>query len=201
MINLIPSETKRQLRAARMNSVLLNYCILLLLAALSIASVFGVGFWLTFNEHQSADASRQQGEQAAAAYATTRQVAESFKNDLKQAKTILGSQVSMYNLITRIAALVPPGVILSNLSLDTNATSTTPLAISAKAKNYDGIIRLKNNLITSHVFDSVSIINTTNSPVDPRQDPVGAAYPIAANLSAQLSKQTPQAAPVTGVKP
>lgn len=191
MINLIMPAAKRQLRAARDNGVLRNYMALLLLTAVCTLLIFGAGFWITWQEQQVATTAQHQGEQATARYAATKQLADSFKSDLKQARTILGSQVSMYELITRIAAIVPPGVILSNLTLGTD-TATTPLSISAKAKSYDGIILLKNNLANSHIFDSVSIINTTNSPVDARQDPIGAAYPIVVNLSAQFNKQTLQ---------
>lgn len=200
MINLIVPETKRQLRAARMNATLINYCLMILVTAGLLASIYGTGFWLTSQERSKADVLRQQGEQASAGYAKTKQAANNFKNDLKQAQAILSNQISMYDLLTRIASLVPPGVILSNLSLGTTSFNT-PLSISAKAKTYDNGIQLKNNLAASKIFDSVSITNFTTNVIDAKQDPVGAAYPVIVNLSAQFSSQFIKSGTATGAKP
>lgn len=189
MINLLLPSTKKELRAARLNAVLLNYCYLILLIILVTTSILGIGFFLTWQERTVADDMNAKNQQSVLAYSGTKKAAEDFRSDLKQAKLILGNQISMFDLITRIAALMPPGVILSNLSLGTTSFNT-PLAVSAKAQNYAAAIQLKDNLIKSHIFDSVSIINTTTNVVlDPRQDPIGAAYPIAINMSAQFSNQ------------
>jgi hypothetical protein len=199
MINLIEPEVKRQLRAGKLNTILLNYCLMLSVVAALTALMFGAGFWLTLRERATADEQRTRGEQASTAYATTKQAATDFKNDLKQAQTILGSQVSMYDLLTRITGLVPPGVILSNLALGT-ASLNTPLAISAKAQSYNAAVLLKNNLAGSNVFSAVSIVNTATSIVDSKQDPVGASYPVVVNISAQFSDQFVKAA-ASGAKP
>lgn len=198
MINLISPETKKQFRAARANAVLLNYCLILLVVTGVLLSIFGAGFWLTWQERSAADAKRKQGEQATASYAKTKQTAIDFRNDLKQDKQILGNQLSMYDLITRIAGVMPQGAILSNLAVGTTSL-TAPLSISAKAQTYDAAVKLKDNLTASHIFSSVSIVNITTNVVDQRQDPIGALYPVVVNLSAQFSNQLTSPAN-TGVK-
>ncbi|HWZ66160.1 MAG TPA: hypothetical protein VNX65_05230 [Patescibacteria group bacterium] len=199
MINLIAPETKRQLRAARINAILVNYCLMMLVTAGLLASIYGTGFLITSQERSKANILLKQGEQASASYASTKIAANNFKNDLKQAQTILTNQISMYDLLTRIASMVPSEVILSNLSLGTTSFNT-PLSISAKAKTYDKGIKLKNNLAASNLFSSVSITNITTNVIDPKQDPIGAAYPVIVNLSAQFSSQFIKSGTPTGAK-
>lgn len=199
MINLISPANKKQLHAAKTNAVLLNYCVILFIFALLLSSIFGAGFWLTWQDRATADTQRKQGDQASAAYATTKQTAIEFKDNLKQAKQILGNQVSMYDLITKIAGVMPQGAILSNLAVGTTSLGA-PLSISAKAQTYDAAVKLKDNLNSSHIFSSVSIVNITTNVVDPKQDPIGAIYPVVVNLSAQFSPQISNPTPATGAK-
>jgi type IV pilus assembly protein PilM len=187
MINLLAPEMKRQIRAARVNVVLLNYCLLLGATAIALIAIFGAGTWLTMQERTQAIDQKSQNDQLATQYAKTKQQADSFANDLKQAKTILGGEISFYNLIIKIATVVPEGVILSNLSLGTN-TLTAPININAKARNYDDAVKLKNALAESPIFETVTLSNATSGTVDAESDPIGARYPITITLSATFSK-------------
>lgn len=187
MINLLAPEMKRQIRAARINVVLLNYCVILSLTAVAVVGIFGAGTWVTMQERAEAETRKAQAEQDAGQFAKTKQEAESFANDLKQAKTILASEVSFYDLITRIAAIVPEGVILSNFSLGTNVLAT-PITINAKARSYEDAVKLKNSLADSPIFDVVNLSNASQEQTNAAQNPVGARYPVSVTLSATFSK-------------
>lgn len=186
MINLLGSDAKKQIRAARLNVVLMTYCAWGAVTILCILGIFGIGFWLTANERSLAQSQRVQNEQMATQYSDTRSQAQSFANDLVQARSILNSNISFYDLITKLAAVVPNGVILSNLSLGTSGLNT-PVAITGRARNYQDVVTLKNNLQSSGIFKSANLTNAASNPVDATTDPVGARYPISLTISATFS--------------
>jgi Tfp pilus assembly protein PilN len=192
MINLLPPETKKQIRAARINVVLINYCLLATFTALLLGGVFAVGFWADMSSRNLAEQGKKESEQATAAYADTRKQAEEFARDLGIAKTILASEVSFGKLILDIAGYVPRGVILSNLSLGTTTTKG-PIDITGRADSTDAAVALKNSLENSPIFEKVNIFNIqqtdTSALVEP--DPVISRYPFVINLKAEYTKSTP----------
>jgi hypothetical protein len=191
VINLLPPETKKQVRAARMNVVLVNYCMLICLTALCLAGVFGVGFWADMNDHSVAQAAKDESTNAASEYSATRSAAESFAKNLDTAKTILASNVSFSQLILDIAKVVPSGVILNNLSLGTSAANA-PIDINGRAISSSAAVSLKNSLEASPIFENVSItnINRIDLSVVTDPDPLVVKYQYIVSLKAQFSKKT-----------
>jgi Tfp pilus assembly protein PilN len=195
MINLLPPETQRQIRAGRMNVTLSRYIVLISGTALLLAFVFAVGFWATLNDKQLADASKQETDKAAQQYANTRKEAEGFAKDLSVAKTILGSNVSFSDLVLNIAGIIPTGVVLNNLSLGTtqsaSASANQPLDLSGRAVSYDRTIALKNSLEGSPIFENVVITNVTQTDTSgSASSPLALRYPFSITLKAQFSKKT-----------
>ncbi len=192
MINLLPPDTKKQFRAARMNVVLRNYCFLIIFTALLLGAVFALGFWADATDAQLASASKNENTSSAEAYAATRKQAEDFAKDLGIAKTILASNVSFSQLILDISSVVPSGVILNNLSLGTSSQNT-PIDIIGRAVSADAAIALKNSLDASPIFENVNIVNINQTDLstvaDP--DPLLARYPFVVSLKAQFTKKAP----------
>lgn len=196
MINLLPPETKRQIRAARTNVVLYNYCLLILATTLLLGGVFAVGFLADMDERQVADKARLDSQAAAATQAKTRTAAESFAKDLATAKTILGSNVSFSQLILDIAAVVPPGVILNNLTLGGASKPDAPIDISGRATSYNGAINLKNSLEASPIFEKVNIVSVSqaDASTSTQASPIVQRYPFVITLKAQFTKNATQGA-------
>lgn len=189
MINLLPPETKKQLRAARMNVVLINYCLLVTITALLLGAVFALGFWADMGTRQLAEQGKAESAKATASYADTRKQAEEFAKDLGVAKTILASEVSFGKLILDIAGYVPTGVILNNLSLGTT-TAKGPIDINGRASSYEAAVALKNSLESSPVFEKVNIFNIqqTDTTGIVEVDPITLRYPFVINLKAEYTK-------------
>ncbi|MGH7196796.1 MAG: PilN domain-containing protein [Candidatus Saccharimonadales bacterium] len=193
MINLLPLETKHQIRAARTNRVLRRYCVLLVLTGLLLGSVFAGGFWVAAEEKALAESLKASSQQSAQEYAQTRKAAEDFAKDLATAKTILASNVSFSKVVLDIAGVVPSGVILNNLTLGGSAKPDAPIDISGRAKSYDNAINLKNSLEESPIFENVSIVNITTNTAEQtpgtKVDPVTQEYPFTLSLKVQFSKK------------
>jgi Tfp pilus assembly protein PilN len=190
MINLLPPETKRQIRAARMNVTLYKYCLLIIATAALLGGVFAVGFLADLNDRRSAETYKTESEAAAAPYAKTKAQAEDFAKDLATGRTILTSNVSFSKLVLDIAAVVPSGVILNNLSLGTTAKADTPIDISARTSSYDGAVALKNSLEASPIFEQVNIINISQADLSAQVSELVRKYPFAVSIKA---KKTPVA--------
>jgi Tfp pilus assembly protein PilN len=194
MINLLPTPAKKQLRAARVNVVLLKYCLLIFVAAMILGGVFALGFWTDWQDRQSALNTKEESQVAAQAYASTQKAAEGFAKDLGAAKTILASNISFSQLVLNIAQIVPAGVILNNLSFSTNSTNNTPIDISGRSVSYNGAIDLKNNLEASPIFEKVNIVNISRSDTSTisQSSPLLQSYPYVITIKAQFSKASTQ---------
>lgn len=201
MINLLPPETKKQIRAARMNVILVNYCLLITVTAVLLAAVFAIGFWADINDEQLAKNAKESSTSAAAAYAATRKQAEDFAKDLATAKIILSGNVSFSQLILDISSVVPSGVILNNLSLGTSSQNV-PIDISGHARSADAAIALKNSLDASPIFENVNIVNISQTDLAtiPDPDPLLLKYPFVVTLKAQFTKKTTTAPAKTETK-
>lgn len=181
MINLISPQAKKQLRAARVNRTLGLYFLILFAAALLLSGIFATGFYVTNMAIQQANRQTAENLQKAEAYAKTRTEAENFNKDLNVAKTILASDVRFSKLISDIAAIIPQGVILTNLALTATQNPNAPLTINARVKNFDDGIVLKNNLEASPIFENVKLVNATTSTE-------ASAYPVVLSVSVQFTK-------------
>jgi len=186
MINLLPKDGKKQLRAARSNAVLRRYYLLVVLSAGLLCAVFAVGFKVTFDQEVNYQNARQQSESESAKYQAVRKAAEDFSKDLAAAKTILASDIRFSELITSIAGVIPPGVILGNLSLNTQESTNAPLTISARAKSYEDAVKLKNSMEESPIFENVSLLS---AGVGTGTAEGGATYPVIISMSAKFTKK------------
>lgn len=186
MINLLPNNSKKQLKAARSNAILRRYYLLVAISATLLAAVFGVGFKVTFDQEVKYINAKQQSEAESVKYQQVRKAAEDFGKDLAAAKTILASDVRFSQLITDIASVIPPGVILGNLTLNTQESTSAPLTINARAKTYDDTVKLKNSLEASPIFENVSILS---AGVGDATSAGSTSYPVTVSLSAKFSKK------------
>lgn len=183
MINLLPADAKKQLRAARNNAVLRRYYVLVLLSACLLGAIFALGFKVTLDQEASYQAIKQQSEAESAKYSEVRKSAEDFNKNLEAAKTILASDVRFSQLITDIAGVIPSGVILSNLSLNSQSSANAPLTINGRAKTYDDAVKLKNSLEESPIFENVSLLSASAG-----SGSADSEYPVGVSISARFSK-------------
>ncbi len=174
MINLLPPEHKRDIRAARANTLLIKYNFLLIGVFAFLLLSIGVVYVYLNNTKAAAEVTMQENEAKVSGFASTKEQAEQFRQNLSTAKQILDKEVNYTKVILKIAQSLPAGTILTGLSLDA-ATFGKETALSAQTKSYDQAIKLKDALAQSGLFTDVhfqSIAASTNS----------SDYPITVNL-------------------
>lgn len=180
MINLLPHEEKRQLQAARTNTLLIRYNFIFLGVIAFMGIAVGVTFIFLTNTKANAERTLQENESKVGQYAAIDTEAKQFRKNLLTAKQILDNQTTYSKTILAIARLLPSGVVLQNLNLDAQ-TFGTPTSLVAQAKTYDDALALKESFEKSSLFSDVhfeSIASGTSTD----------GYPIAVNLSVTIKK-------------
>ncbi len=89
MINLLPAEQKRDIRAGRANVLLARYSILTLVALILLVVVMAIAWLLLNNIRQAAQAENDASDQSSLLLAKDVQAVKEFKSNLAIAKQIL----------------------------------------------------------------------------------------------------------------
>ncbi len=183
MINLLPPETKAQTNAARQNRLLLRYNIMLLAALGFLLLAMGVVYIYLASTKAAAEDTVTENIARAGNFGTVETEADAFRQDLSHAKQILDSDVTYTKVILEIANVLPRGVVLDTLSLDSESFGS-PTTLAANAVNYETVLRLKDSLQASTIFSNVSIQTISDSR--------SGAYPLNATLSVTIRKDAAQ---------
>jgi Tfp pilus assembly protein PilN len=181
MINLLPLEEKRQLRAARGNTLLIRYNIFLLGAVAFLGLAVGFTYVYLNTAKANAESTIRENSAKVSNYASIEAQAQQFRDNLSVAKTILGNEVVYTKVITEIAKLLPPGVVLEALNLDAK-TFGTETTLVAKAKDYPSALALKDSFQKSPFFTNVHFLSISS---DASSTP---GYPFSVSLNVTIKK-------------
>lgn len=186
MINLLPPLQQKELQAARSNTLLVRYNIILAgILGLILLAIGGVTLYLNTTK-ASSEQIVQDNNAKVADFDSVKNQADSFRENLRIGKEILNSEINYSNYVLALAALMPPGTVLQTLNLD-QATFGTETTLAARAKSYQNALELKNALEKSSMFTNVHFQSITDS-TDP-------AYPVGVTLAVTFKKEVPNAAP------
>lgn len=179
MINLLPSEEKRQLTAARTNALLMRYVILLPIVSLIILLEMGALFIIMSATQATNQQNIADNEAQAANYADVKREAADYENNLSTAKAILNLQIPYTKLLAAIAQQLPNGASLTQLDLDA-ATFAQPTTITMRVQSYDQAVEIKNNLqktkLDSKLVFSDAKLDSISHKVDQDSDQFEAVY-------------------------
>ncbi len=160
MINLLAPEDQRQLIAARTNSLLLRYVLLLGLLIVLLAAEMGGAYIVLANEKSRNEAVITENQASTASYSATKTQAAAFASDLSTAKYILNQQVPYTSIILRLAATLPESTVLDKVSIDP-ATFGTSTTLVAHTSSYQQAIAVKASLQQSKLFSDVNFQSIT----------------------------------------
>lgn len=179
MINLLPPEEKRQLQAARTNTLLLRYNLFLIGALAFLGMAVGVTYFYLSTTKANAESIINENQARVADFAEIQSQANIFKANLATAKQILDNEVVYTKVMLSIAALMPSGTILDKLALDSQ-TFGTETTLVARATNYENALKIKDAFEASPLFSNVHFqsINSGGQP----------PYPLTVNLNVTIKK-------------
>ena len=158
MINLLPDETKKQIRAARANSILIKYLFVLIAASIFLVLSYAVLYLFLQNNQPSKKTSVDTSinQTAVNAYNQTKNQYDALFTSFSNVKQIMDQQISYSDIITGLGAALPQGVVIEDLSLDNNKIGT-PITIKAIAKTDSDATKIKDGFKDSQLFTNFSV--------------------------------------------
>lgn len=186
MINLLPDDTKQQLRAARTNTVLIRYVIFLVFAVIFLGLACGTSYFILSTSKTDAEKIIASDQTKNGSYVSVLNQINAIAANISKAKSILAQRISYSDIITGLAAILPPGVILDSPLTLTNDMIGTPITLKARAQSAGDETALKANIQKSLLFSNYSLQSlTTNS-----SDLTG--YPVLISIGITINKSVAQ---------
>jgi len=187
MINLLSDDKKAEIRAGRMNVILLRF-ITITGGGMVLLAFIVIGAYVTLRyTHDQVNTHVQQNATDEAAYQSTKTEAQTYRDNLSTAKDILNKGTNYSALIVKIANAVPSGVVLDSLSLSAE-TIGQPITLNAHARSLSAAKALKANF-SKHpeLFSNVSFNQIDNGSSG---DSSGSSndYPISITLALTINK-------------
>lgn len=185
MINLLPPADQQEIHAGRANSLLLRYITLSLIVLGTL--ILWIGFmWLNLrNTESGAIETKKANDEKAATRQDIVTEATKFRKDLSIASQIMAKQVNYTDTVTRVAAAMPAGTILDNISIDPK-TFDKDTTLAAHTKSREAAIALKDSLQASGLFTKVAFQSITAAKTD--NNTAAPPYPFAVLLSVSFNR-------------
>jgi len=188
MINLLPDTTKQEIRAARMNVILLRYIMLVLAALAFLALTCAIFYFVMRNAQADAVAANSDNQTKAQSFAQVRSSAEEYKNNLTIAGQILNNSVNYSSVVFSLTKLLPQGVILDGITLNASSFGQQT-TLTARAVSYEKATELKDKFQKSTLLTNVYFENLVDNDVSSETP---SEYPIAVTISAKINKAVQQ---------
>jgi Tfp pilus assembly protein PilN len=163
MINLLSTDQKAELRAARVNVFLLRYLGLIILALLFILGALYVSYTVLQETETTAKERIEANDVQSAAYSDTKQRVDALAAKLDGARATLNQSKSYAKVLTTVGQLMPTGTVLGELNLDQAVFAGTPTEIVAYAKTDEEAVAIQQKLQQSPLFTSVSPKGTSST--------------------------------------
>lgn len=165
MINLLPSDYRLKLHYGRLNAKLSRWLVINAVIIGGLILILGSG-WL-YMEQQTRSLNQSitssQNQLKAQNLEQVRKQAEEISQNIRVIEQILKREIRFSDLIQEIGQVMPPGAVLSSLTLSDKVTGALDLNINAK--NYESTAQVAVNLSDpkNNLFTKVDIINISCS--------------------------------------
>jgi Tfp pilus assembly protein PilN len=182
MINLIPPQLKENRAYGRRNISMLIYSGALLGTALTTAAIMIISLQFVGSEEPVLRQSIQDNQNTISMLEKNVKTVEDVAKRLETAKKIGDQSVDFSELIPKIGAVLPQGVILNSLSLTGGATDPLQLEVDLIDANLASV--MIRNLVDSDLFEAADI--TSLAPLGSEEGSV-ITYKFTASITASFT--------------
>jgi Tfp pilus assembly protein PilN len=183
MINLLPRETKQQIRAARLNVVLVRYIVFLLISIVFVSGASVATYVYLNTQEETARRLAEIHSTSNTPDSITEQEAAEFRQQLNQIQSVVSQTPSYYSGLLNLTRNLPDGVILTSIDLDSQKL-TDPIVFDAIAKSTEVALTIEHGLNQSpQLFSGFTIQSMTNDSGDTE-------YPVNVRFSIMMSGDT-----------
>ncbi|MDQ2973295.1 MAG: hypothetical protein M3Q79_02330 [bacterium] len=164
MINLLPPATKSERRFGRLNKVLVAASAAIMLLAVVCGVIILFSFQQLNNEEKRVNSEISSNNNEIKSLETAQQQIDQTAKQLDTIKKLQQDEVQFSEIVPQIGSIIPPGAILTSLSLTGKKDQPLQLSFKLKSQELASIVRI--NLVNSPIFSSADILNVTNETSD-----------------------------------
>lgn len=188
MINLLPPEFKQNITYARRNTAIIRWLAASIIGIAGVIVVIYTGQWYidktAKNYEQNAIVAREQLKSQK--LEETKQEVESLSSSMKLMVQVLSRQVLFSEMFQQVGSAMPPGAVLTTLTVDGKLQGG--LDLSAMATDFNTASQVQVNLAdpNNKLFEKADIVNINcpESSTNPR-------YPCNVTIRALFTKENP----------
>lgn len=181
MINLLATDQKAEIKAARTNLTLLRYIGMVLLAFAFIAGALYLSYSVLVDTKNNTESSITSSDSKAEIYKDTEAQVETLSSQLNAASTAFNQEVRYSKFLVKLGQLMPAGTVLGTTTLNDASFSGTPLEVIAYAKTTAEASTLQSQFQSSPLFSQVT-------PQSTGSDQGIEGYPVQVKLTVVLNK-------------
>lgn len=163
MINLLPHDDLKKLKASKQNNRLLLYIFITLFAGLIILGMFVL---INFSLDDISKRSQKEIEEnnlRIASYADIQKKAQNLSNDTIKFQKINSQKNQYSDILIKIAQSIPSkDITISNIQIDSKFF-TQPVPIVIEANDYNQIIAAKDSFEKSNLMKNIKIVNISTA--------------------------------------
>lgn len=180
MINLLPKETTRQIKAGHHNVFLMKSITIIGSITIFLALASAGSYIYLLNAKQFAENST--GSSAVeSAYQKAKIEADAINTNITNSQNILAQKISYSKLVMELAKNIPAQMTLSNLTVDETSINQS-LTLKIYAKSSANANQLQQNFNSSSVFTNYNVVSTTENQTDIP------GYPTAITVTVNVNK-------------
>jgi Tfp pilus assembly protein PilN len=183
MINLLPTDSKEEIRAARTNLILVRYIIILVAAVAFIMGAMYATYAVLGFTKQNSEQIIESNDVKADVYSTTKAQVDTLSASLAQTKLLFDEEVKYSKVFVNIAQSMPAGTVFGKIALTDASFKGSPTTAKVYAKTSADAVMLRQNFQKSPMFTNV----TFQSIVESGGGIEG--YPVSVDMTFILTKE------------
>lgn len=190
IINLLPPEQKKEIRAGRANLLLLRYCVLTGVVVTVLCLAIALGYLYLSNTKNLNEARIAENNLKSKEFANVEAESKQFKSNLTIARRLLDKKVTYAKVYVKLSNTMPEGTALESFMLDPTLAGQRAL-LSARVKTPDHAIQVRKKLIDTGLFKEVPFATLK---LDQQKNAEGKAsdYPYLASYNLIYTKEAIQ---------
>jgi len=180
MINLLPNNDKQNIRAARMNVLLIRFVVIQIFSVAFLVIIFVI-FYVVLNQIRTSAESMSVQTQNNQAGVVSQQY-QSTINKLNSATTLLSSGLAYSKTLTELGSLTPTGVMLEPITINPDLYDKL-IDLKGRAKDNSVVSQFSTNLEAAKNFCSEVKLKSTTSTGSGKDE-----YPVEFVISLKIKK-------------
>jgi len=181
MINLLADDRKNDIRAARVNVILIRYITILFAAVVFLMGVLYVSYTVLQATKASADQIVESNDVKADVYKETKTKVDALSAKLRDGRALMANEIHYSKVLTSLGASMPEGAVLDSIEFSEASFTGVAVPVTAYAKTNEAAAQISERLQASPLVAQVKVQETDTSKGT-------ADYPVSVTMTIVFNK-------------